>query len=287
MAYNSESIYLDLKKNLHNMAYTPLNDNEQSAHQGLYSQTQTHVQTEDLASTTYLFFEERDIVQRDIQNINLFIKNINNAGYVIDFPYNDVVTRVNVVLHKYMEKPSLLDNLVEHIINELIDALRHYISEFFAFFVVNGRCSHLHPQLEQMVSILVTLDKVRGTSNIVRYLGHDASDFEPLLFFIISSEGVASWDLKYFSLLWLSVVLLVPFDFKRLNSNVIQHYYAQAYQTPKFERIELLVLDFCQRSLKSAARIGIAISRCVSSIFRRPDMNSGVYFDNFFFLGAR
>lgn len=285
MAYNSESIYLDLKKNLHNMNYTSLTTNQQASQQGLYSQTHTDVQTEDLASTTYLFFEERDIVLKDIRNICLYMKDINNTNNVVNFPYIDVVTRVNVILHKYMEKPSLLDNLIEHMVDELIDAFRHYIVDYLSYYQQNNSCQKIHIELEQMVSILVTLDKVRGTHNIVKYLGHNANDFEPLLFFIISSEGIASWDLKYFSLLWLSVVLLVPFDFKRLDSNVIIQYYTKTYQSIEFERIELLALDFCQRSLKSAARIGVAISRCVSSIFRRPDMNSIIYFDHFFFWG--
>jgi hypothetical protein len=66
-------------------------------------------------------------------------------------------------------------------VDELIDASRHYIVDYLSYYQQYNSCQKIHIELEQMVSILVTLDKVRGTHNIVKYLGHNANDFEPLL----------------------------------------------------------------------------------------------------------
>lgn len=68
------------------------------------------------------------------------------------------------------------------------------------------------------------------------------------------------------------MVLFIPFEFNRLDSSIIRNYYSQTYQTEVFGKIELLIIDFCKRSIYSSSRIGEAVGKCIAVIFRRPDM---------------
>ncbi len=104
-------------------------------------------------------------------------------------------------------------------------------------------------------------------------MGHKAEDFEPLLFFLISSDVKMNWEVRYAFLSWLSVVLLVPFKFDRLDSRVIPEYYQKNYKTKPFKNIELLILDYCKRNMKSPSRIGDGLAECIAVLFRRPDMD--------------
>ena len=84
-------------------------------------------------------------------------------------------------------------------------------------------------EFNDLVSIVYNLIKVRGIKNVKKYLGHKTEDFAPVLFFMISADTKIRWESVYFLFIWFSVVLLVPFDFKRLDSIIIEKYYSQNY----------------------------------------------------------
>lgn len=70
-----------------------------------------------------------------------------------------------------------------------------------------------------------------------------------------------------------------------MDSSVIVNKYNEMFKTEGFERIELMILDFCKRKLRSSSRIGESISCCVAVIFRRPDMNNVEFFKEILFWG--
>ena len=275
MSFYSESIYLDLKKNLHGMNYAQLDEKMTDEQKGKYSQKEKEITPEDLGSKAYLFFEEKDLVLNDIKNACLYLKNISQKDQFVSFPFENVVTRVNVILHKYLEQPSLLDNLVEPILGFLIDATRSYLKTFF-----DGQkdvCAKVHEEFDTLVSVVYILAKVRGTKNVQKYLGHEVMDLEPLIFFMIANHKTIKWESLFFLLMWLSVVLLAPFDFARFDFTKIRAFYAERENPETFEQIELLILDFLKSLLRKTSRIAEVVSLCFSVLFRRPDMANVVF----------
>ena len=285
MTFYSESIYLDLKKNLHGMNYQQLAQETRDKQEGKYSKIEQQLQSDDLGSRAYLFFEEKEIVQEDIRNVAIYLRGLIADERFEQFPFTDVVTRINIILHKYMEQPSLLDNLVEYILSEVIGAVRAYLKFYFEAYRGSLQLPAVHHEFNQVAMIVYILTKVRGVKNVRKYMGHDVADLEPLVFFLVSSEERVPWETKYFLLLWLSVVLLIPFDLKRFDFEVVRLYYLAYYSETGFELIELLVLDFLKRSLKGSARVGEAASLCLSVLFRRPDMKAFEIFRGVVFWG--
>lgn len=67
------------------------------------------------------------------------------------------------------------------------------------------------------------IGKVRGLRHICRYFPHEVRDLEPVVMVLqrASKEDVnAHWETTYVLLLWLSVIVLVPFDLQTIDSNL-------------------------------------------------------------------
>jgi hypothetical protein len=285
MAFYSESIYLDLKKDLHGMHYKDLSKDQESKEEGTYSKVEQKIADADLGVRAYLFFEEKDMVKQDITNVTLYLKSLVSKKKIENFPFNDVVTRVTIVLHKYLEQPSLLDNLVEFILSEIIEAVRLYIKNYFENYKKNESIDVIHPEFNQIAMIVYILTKVRGSKNVRKYMGHDVADLEPIIFFLFSTEDRIPWETKFFMLSWLSVVLLMPFDLKRFDFEIVGQYYAKRFSAKMFDKIEMLILDYLKCSLKGSNRIGQAVSVSISVLFRRNEMREFSIFKDLIFWG--
>ncbi len=105
-------------------------------------------------------------------------------------------------------------------LDDVVFVLRKYLRIYFQRFKDTGEQMKFNDTFNKLNSIMLTIFKIRGVKNTKKYLGHETSDFEPILFFLIS-QTMISWESKYFLLSWLSVVLLIPFEFSRLDSDVI------------------------------------------------------------------
>jgi len=56
---------------------------------------------------------------------------------------------------------------------------------------------------------------------IVKFFSHEVSDFEPALKLLrsIDINDHDKWELRYIMLLWLSILCLIPFDLKTIDSS--------------------------------------------------------------------
>ena len=77
--------------------------------------------------------------------------------------------------------------------------------------------------MSNLFEIIYNLCSVRGHKTVVRFLPHEAADLEPcveLLWF--QSQGLESNDQYWVPCvltLWLSMIIIVPFDLKTIDSN--------------------------------------------------------------------
>ena len=229
MEIQVESAYLDLKKNLHSISYTPLvtaktHPSLLTSSGGQFSSSKEKVSSADLVSNTLLYFQDKKIVMNDVANLCQYIR-LNTKGEEIpkDFPLEDLVVRVNMTLYKYLEMPSLLDNLIGFIVNWVMDTVRILLQKFLEDFIKTKKLYIPSVYMNHLLSIFYCLFKIRGEKNTKKYFGHKASDFEPLIFFIFSTKNKEElqWESKFVLMEWFSVLLLMPFDFQRLDSELI------------------------------------------------------------------
>ena len=71
-----------------------------------------------------------------------------------------------------------------------------------------------------LLEILYCFTKVRGYKTILKFFPHDVDDLEPALHYLVGiAQNQALWQSHYVFLIWLSIIVLVPFDLETIDTN--------------------------------------------------------------------
>ena len=100
----------------------------------------------------------------------------------------------------------------------------------------------------------------RGPKVVVRYLPHEVEDLEKVVTVLQEQDPTDnnSWETRYILLLWLSIIVLIPFNMARFDSGE---------QAPLTERL----LSLCKRYLSVRDKCREAAASLVSTFLTRPD----------------
>lgn len=157
-------------------------------------------------------------------------------------------------IDKYQEQPGLLDPHLEDWIKPALTCLQTVVKE-------GGR-----PQC--LFEVLYSFCMVRGAKTILKFVPHEVADLEPLFNYLVATNlsDVANWHAHYFLLVWLSVVVLVPFDIETIDSN-----------GALIERM----LNVAKGFLKHTGRPREAACSVIAKLLTRPDVQRAGYLNVF------
>ncbi|XP_017771538.1 PREDICTED: tubulin-specific chaperone D [Nicrophorus vespilloides] len=144
------------------------------------------------------YFSEHNEIAEMIMNL----KNVLRSGQsIIERAYE----RYMDVLKQYIEQPHLLDTHLETILQKIIVIIRDPD--------VDMQVKH------ETFKYMYFLINVRGYKVIVRHLPHEVADFEPVLKLLEAQDPNDSknWTTRYVLLLWLSIIVMIPFHMSRLD----------------------------------------------------------------------
>ncbi|TPX61395.1 hypothetical protein SpCBS45565_g07278 [Spizellomyces sp. 'palustris'] len=180
------------------------------------------------------FFSEADIVDAALGDLLKTLDELHAALLQDVIPQSDndfdpeqlqIVDKINKILEKYQEQPHLLDphlqRLVQPVIFKLRDTItvwheRHERDEEGIMLAKVAR--YLYPCFRY----LYVLTKVRGYKTIVKFFTHEVSDLEPVLAFLETMDCTLQdpllWEARYVLLLWLSLLSMIPFDLRNVDS---------------------------------------------------------------------
>lgn len=79
----------------------------------------------------------------------------------------------------------------------------------------------IHPCVALLFEVVYEFSKVRGYKIVTKFMPHDAEDLECCLELLVGQhlEDTARWCNTYVLQLWMSILLLVPFDIKTMDSS--------------------------------------------------------------------
>ena len=88
-----------------------------------------------MTQNTYLFVQEKNTLTKDIENMAIYFEhqsvqphpNVKENAFK-KFPFDKVRDRVCFIFQKYQEQPCLLDSLLEHLIQPIMDAIKKYLA---------------------------------------------------------------------------------------------------------------------------------------------------------------
>ncbi|XP_059006169.1 tubulin-specific chaperone D isoform X2 [Mustela lutreola] len=162
--------------------------------------------------------------------------------------------RFRVIMDKYQEQPHLLDPHLEWMMNLLLDLVQDKTSP--------ADLVHL------AFKFLYIITKVRGYKTFLRLFPHEVADVQPVLDMFTSQNprDHETWETRYMLLLWLSVTCLIPFDFSRLDGNLLTRPGQMRMSTT--DRILQIAKTYLVVSDKARDAAAVLVSKFVT----RPDV---------------
>eukprot|EP01118_Nematostelium_gracile_P009560 TRINITY_DN3239_c0_g2_i2.p1 TRINITY_DN3239_c0_g2~~TRINITY_DN3239_c0_g2_i2.p1 ORF type:complete len:487 (-),score=117.12 TRINITY_DN3239_c0_g2_i2:469-1929(-) len=118
--------------------------------------------------------------------------------------------------------------------------------------------------LQRLFKTVYAATIVRGYKTIERFFSHEASDFEPTLD-LLEAQNIQdhqTWETRYILLLWLSIIVLIPFNLSTIDSMI--------HGKTILERI----IDLSKKFLSDAGKTREAASILLSRALTRPDFSS-------------
>ncbi|KAK3643362.1 hypothetical protein LTR56_006444 [Elasticomyces elasticus] len=123
------------------------------------------------------------------------------------------------LIEPFQGEPQLLDARLKHIVPPIVDAYLEYLQR------KTVDLASTHPSLDDAIcTILYTLCKVRGYKVIVGFFNNEARYLELILKALeraisASTGDESKWQVPYILLLWLSHLLLTPFDLASISGS--------------------------------------------------------------------
>jgi len=131
------------------------------------------------------------------------------------------------IIESYQEQCELLDPHLEAIISKLIG---YVVEQLHRDRVADssGSGQSKTNQVEDVDMVVVNrvfkvvyvLAKVRGYKTVVKFFPHEVSDLEPTLALLAAQQlnAFETWHARYGLLLWLSIIVMIPFSLKSIDS---------------------------------------------------------------------
>ena len=179
-----------------------------------------------------------------------------------------------IQIEPFQGEPQLLDAHLKTLLPPIVEA-------YLAFLQVLRPKSPFSSTLSLDVAaskLLYTFCKVRGEKIIIGFLNNEPRYLELILadledFKTLSADSDTAWEKSYVSLLWLTHLMLVPFDLSSISGTVqlAENHEHMALQ-PEVPSIARRVIALGTHYLASATREQDAAAKMLVRLVTRPDM---------------
>ncbi|KAG2226582.1 hypothetical protein INT45_005068 [Circinella minor] len=160
------------------------------------------------------------------------------------------IRRLSEILDMYQEQSHLMDPHLENLVGPVIVKIREYVEHPKDF--SPDSTGHL------LFRYLYLVTKTRGYKTVVKFMSHDVADLEPVFEFLCAmNDGSIPWETRYICFIWLSLICMIPFDLKRVDS-----------ASTNEESLITRMLNACKEYLKSTGKerdgAGLLLARLLS-----------------------
>lgn len=180
---------------------------------------------------------------------------------------------------KYQEQSHLLDQHLEAAINPVMKRVRTTLRTWHAAREARAASAenlafadqvYTAHELHALFQFVYHLCKTRGYKHIIRLFPHEVADLEPAVQALVCQDSAdhGTWETRYVILLWLSILVLIPFDLRTVDSSIGTRHYAAGSSL-----IDSIV-SVCQSFLCEPGAVRDASAVCLSRLLTRPDMDT-------------
>ncbi|KAI4356773.1 hypothetical protein L6164_000767 [Bauhinia variegata] len=184
------------------------------------------------------------------------------------------VHKIRSIMDKYQEQGQLLEPYLESIVSPLMYIVRSNTME-------SGLASDEILEIIKPICIIIySLVTVCGYKAVIKFFPHQVSDLELAVSLLekchhtnsatsLRQESTGEMEAKCVILLWLSILVLVPFDISTVDTSV-----ANNNDLKEFELAPLVlrIIGFCKDYLSTAGPMRTMAALVLSRLLTRPDM---------------
>lgn len=177
-------------------------------------------------------------------------------------------------MDKYQEQGQLLEPYLESIISPLMLIVRSKTIE------LGVESKQLLEIIKPLCIIIYSLVTVCGYKAVIRFFPHQVSDLEPAVSLLekchgtnqataLRQESTGEMETKCVILLWLSILVLVPFDISSVDTSIANGITVDANEPPP---LVTRILDISKEYLSSSGPMQTIAALLLSKLLTRPDM---------------
>lgn len=125
--------------------------------------------------------------------------------------------------------------------------------------------------MSHLFEVVNYLCKVRGYKTVIKFFPHEVSDLEPVVEMLHFQVGAEEWWISYVLILWLSIIVLVPFDIDTIDSK----------REGETDRVVLVkrIINICKGYISNSGKIREATAVLLAKLVTRPDVIKQGYTD--------
>lgn len=189
---------------------------------------------------------------------------------------------IDRVLDKYQEQANLLDPALERMLGIVLQRAREIVLAAHttgpdAVSAPSPASTADAAQLQALLGFVYILCRLRGHKTVQRFLPHEAADLEPVLSALKRQDRAdhGRWQTRYGLLLWLSMLVLVPFDICSIDSALATAGGSSDHDDNERAAQATLVGTLCElvkAYLEDPGPTREAAALCLASLLKRPDM---------------
>ncbi|PSS24147.1 Tubulin-folding cofactor D like [Actinidia chinensis var. chinensis] len=203
--------------------------------------------------------------------VKSFLDRIVSDGRVSDL---SSVSKIRTILDKYQQEGQLLEPYLESIISPLMFIIRSRTIE------LGTDSNELLEVIKPICIIIYTLVTVCGYKTVTKFFPHQVSDLELAVALLerchvansvtsLRQESTGEMEAKCVMLLWLSILVLVPFDISSVDSSIV---YGNNLGEDEPPPLVLRILGFSKDYLSNAGPMRTIAGLLLSRLLTRPDM---------------
>ncbi|XP_020891431.1 tubulin-folding cofactor D isoform X2 [Arabidopsis lyrata subsp. lyrata] len=200
-------------------------------------------------------------------------------GRVID---PSSVQKIRSIMDKYQEQGQLVEPYLESIVSPLMFIIRSKTVE------LDAKPDEILDIIKPISIIIYALVTVCGYKAVIKFFPHQVSDLELAVALLekchsmtsvssLRQESTGEMEAKCVTLLWLSILVLVPFDISSVDTSIAND---KSFGVDDLAPLVLKILGFCKDYLCSAGPMRRISGLLLSKLLTRPDM--GKAFASFF-----
>ncbi|KAL2514966.1 Tubulin-folding cofactor D [Forsythia ovata] len=185
------------------------------------------------------------------------------------------VHKIRSIMDKYQEQGQLLEPYLESIVSPLMSIVRSRAAELVV------ASEEILEIIKPLCIIIYSLVTVCGYKSVIKFFPHQVSDLELAVSLLdkchntnaatsLRQESTGEMEAKCIMLLWLSILVLIPFDLSSVDTSMADDNYVRRDEPPP---LVMKILGFCKDYLSNPGPTRTIAGLLLSKLLTRPDMS--------------